>query len=237
MKFIKRKIKDFVQEIFDEITKPSPDRGKVKSVSIMNAADLLGDFRDLEPESRSVGLFSDLDQEKAAELMYSLLSLSSDDNQPDINDSTESDDEIPPNPKKPIKFYISTYGGNADDMFAIYDVMKQIQDKGYEIHTKGHGKVMSAGVLLLAAGTHGKREIGRNCRIMIHAVNAGSHGPLHDLKNELEAIQNIQEAYLKTLVKETKMTKSQLKNMIERKVNVYLTAEEAVELGIADIII
>ena len=34
-----------------------------------------------------------------------------------------------------------------------------------------------------------------------------------------------------------KMTKKQLKNMLERKVNVYLSAEEAVELGIADIIV
>ena len=233
MKFIKRKIKDLIQEIFEEITKPPPQEGGVKSVSIMTAADLLGDFRDGEPESRSIGLFSDLDQEKAAELIYSLLSLSSDDHRATVDESSEE----PPEPKKPIKFYISTYGGNADDMFAIYDLMKQAQEKGYEIHTKGHGKVMSAGVLLLAAGTHGKREIGRNCRIMIHAVNAGSHGPLHDLKNELEAIQNIQESYLETLVKETKMTRSQLRNMIERKVNVYLTAEEAVELGIADIII
>ena len=33
------------------------------------------------------------------------------------------------------------------------------------------------------------------------------------------------------------MTKKQLKNMLERKVNVYLSAEEAVELGIADEII
>jgi len=33
------------------------------------------------------------------------------------------------------------------------------------------------------------------------------------------------------------LTKTKLKNMIERKVNVYLSAEEAVELGIADEII
>ena len=33
------------------------------------------------------------------------------------------------------------------------------------------------------------------------------------------------------------MTEEDIKNMLERKVNVYLSAEEAVELGIADIII
>ena len=33
------------------------------------------------------------------------------------------------------------------------------------------------------------------------------------------------------------MTKRYLKKLMDRKVNVYLTAEQAVELGIADIII
>jgi ATP-dependent protease ClpP protease subunit len=33
------------------------------------------------------------------------------------------------------------------------------------------------------------------------------------------------------------MSKTQLKKMLDRKVNVYLSAEEAVELGIADIIV
>jgi len=43
--------------------------------------------------------------------------------------------------------------------------------------------------------------------------------------------------YSEALVAETNMTKKDLKKLLERKVNVYLTAEEAVELGIADIII
>ena len=135
--------------------------------------------------------------------------------------------------KKPIDFYISTYGGNADDMFALYDIMKEVQ-KETEIHTIGMGKVMSAGVLLLAGGTPGQRKIGRNCRIMIHSVIGGNQGDLHNLVNEVEAIQELQEMYINCLTQETKMTKSQVKKMLERKVNVYLSAEQAVEYGIAD---
>ena len=72
---------------------------------------------------------------------------------------------------------------------------------------------------------------------MIHAVNAGNAGALHDLVNEMEAIKNIQEMYIDALVNETTMTKTQLKKLIEKKVNVYLSAEEAVELGIADVVV
>jgi len=118
-------------------------------------------------------------------------------------------------------------------MFALYDIMKEVQ-KETEIHTIGMGKVMSAGVLLLAGGTPGHRKIGKNCRIMLHSVSSGNHGDLHNLVNEVEAIQELQEMYINCLTQETKMTKSQLKKMLERKVNVYLSAEQAVEYGIAD---
>ena len=175
-----------------------------------------------EPELRVVGLYTDITEEKVAEITQALLYLN------EANRLKEDEKE-----KKPIDFYISTYGGNADDMFALYDIMKQVE-KETEIHTIGMGKVMSAGVLLLAGGTPGHRQIGRNCRVMLHSVSSGNHGDLQNLVNEVEAIQELQEMYINCLAQETKMTKSQVKKMLERKVNVYLSAEQAVEYGIAD---
>ena len=118
-------------------------------------------------------------------------------------------------------------------MFSFYDILNQAKES-CEVHTIGLGKVMSAGVLLLAAGTKGHRYIGKNCRVMIHAVTAGNIGELHSLKNEMEAIQQLQDSYTNALVSETSMTKRQLNRLLDRKVNVYLTAEEAIEYGIAD---
>jgi ATP-dependent Clp protease protease subunit len=135
-----------------------------------------------------------------------------------------------------IDFYLCTYGGSADDMFALYDVINIVK-QDTEVHTIGVGKVMSAGVLLLASGTKGKRKIGRNCRVMIHNVAGGSFGILPNMANELEAIERIQEAYIDALVENSKLTKKKLTKMLSEKVNIYLDAEEAVKLGIADIII
>ncbi len=165
-------------------------------------------------EARIIGLVSEVDEEKIAELLQAILFLK----------ETGTD---------PVDFYISTYGGSADDMFCLYDMMNHIKPD-MEIRTIGIGKVMSAGVLLLAAGTKGKRKISKNCRVMIHSVIAGNHGSLHNLVNEIEAIQELQEAYIQGLADNTKMTKEQIKKMLERKVNIYLSAEEAIELGIAD---
>lgn len=138
--------------------------------------------------------------------------------------------------KKSIEFYISTYGGSADDMFALYDLMNVVKEDT-EIHTIGLGKVMSAGVLLLAAGSKGKRRIGKNCRVMIHNVMGGTAGSLPNLTNELEAIQQLQDDYVSALVENTKLSRKRLTKMLNEKVNIYLSAEEAVEHGIADIII
>ena len=210
------KIKEIVQSILEEEKKTS----KVVLIDPSTLEELGPEPKEL----RLIGLFCDVVEEKVAELVHALLVLN------------ESNRGAPPDKREPIEFYISTYGGSADDMFALYDIMRQVR-KETEIQTVGMGKVMSAGVLLLAAGTKGTRRIGKNCRVMFHSVVAGSHGSLHNLLNEMEAVEHLQQMYIDCLVKATKLTKKQIKNLLERKVNVYLSAEEAVEYGIADIIV
>ena len=180
-----------------------------------------------DDEMRIVGLYGDINEEKAQETLSGLLVL----HNSGRRESAEGDRTW-----EPMEFLISTYGGNADDMFALYDIMRMIQ-KDCEIHTFGVGKVMSAGVLLLAAGTKGQRKIGKNCRVMIHSVIGGNHGSIHSLENEMEEIRNSQDLYIDSLVRETNLTKRTLKRLLERKVNVYLSSTEAVEYGIADIIV
>ena len=211
------KIKEKVSSLIDSVEAPETAS---KVVLVDTGA---SQMMESEPDMRILGLFTDVGEEKVAELVQGLLYMD------EVNKMEEDQEKW-----KPIEFYLSTYGGSADDMFALYDVMRQIES---EIHTIGVGKVMSAGVLLLAAGTKGKRKIGKYCRVMIHSAMAGSHGSLPNLLNEVEALQILQADYINALVDETTMSKEDIKKMLERKVNVYLSAEEAVELGIADIII
>jgi ATP-dependent Clp protease protease subunit len=217
---------DKIKKILAEISKDEiPPGAKVISEEELLEELLGGIGPPPEPDMRTIGLFTDVAEEKVAELAHALLYLN------ELNKLDKTGEK-----QKPVEFYISTYGGNSDDMFALYDIMRQVRETT-EIHTVGMGKVMSAGVLILAAGTKGQRKIGKYCRVMIHSVIGGSHGSLPNLANEMEAIQQIQKDYINALVEETTMTKEKLKELLEKKVNVYLSAEEAVELGIADIII
>ena len=189
---------------------------------------------------RTIGLFGDLDEEKVEDICSGLLYLKHTEN---VNTDfplgmpTTEEDEDPPKPEpKPITFYVSTWGGDALGMFGIYDLMRTVREE-CAIETFGLGKVMSAGVLLLAAGTKGQRKIGKHCRVMMHSVRGGHVGTIHSLENEMEETRWIQKQLIQAMVEETNLTEKQLKKMLSKNLDLYLTAEEAVKYGIADIIV
>ena len=183
-------------------------------------------------ELRVAQLYGEVDDKMAADLISAFLILRESGKQKVY----EEDAEEPTTIYNPFELIISTPGGTAVDMFSIYDMMRQTQED-CEIHTYGLGRVMSAGVVLLAAGTKGKRKIGANCRVMIHSVIGGHHGSIHNLENEMEEVRWIQDQYNKALCAETDLTPRMLKRLLSKNVNVYLTAQEAVDYGIADIIV
>lgn len=196
--------------------------------------DLLGDAPDKDP-LRKLGVIGDIAEDNTSDIIYGMLALHDSREKEKLKDPDDPESESE-KVSQPFEMIISTNGGDAREMFAIYDMMRFIR-KDCDIETLGIGKVMSAGVPLLAAGTKGKRRIGKYCRIMLHNVSAGSIGALAQMQNELKEVEKIQKQYIEILASETKMTEKQIKRLINKNVNVYLSAEEALELGIVDEII
>lgn len=173
----------------------------------------------IEEKFRTIALFGEINEEVASEVIFGIHSLAMD---------TEAD--------KPIEIIISSPGGHASEMFAIYDIMR-LHRTSQPIETFGVGKVMSAGVLILAAGTKGCRKIGKHCRVMIHQCSGGNMGSVSTLRTEMKEINKLQEEYFRALVAETNLKYSQLKRLVSKNQNVYFSAQQAVEYGIADIIV
>ena len=188
-----------------------------------------------EPQLRLINLFGDLNEENIEDICSGLLFLKETCCEERRVDPTDPDSELE-RIIRPIDFYISTWGGDALGMFAIYDLMRMIREECV-INTFAIGKVMSAGVLLLAAGTKGQRRIGKHTRIMMHAVRGGHAGAIHSMENEMKEIRWLQEQHIGALEAETSMTKKQINTMLNKRVDIYLSAEEAVDLGIADIVV
>ncbi len=187
-------------------------------------------------ELRTINLYGDITEHKAADVVAALLYLE--------NNSHSILPENPADPKsaeiivaKSISMMVSTHGGIASDMFSILDVMEMVKERTCDIETFGIGKVMSAGVPILAAGTKGKRKVGKNCRIMLHNVMAGTGGTIFSMENELDEIKWVQERYIETLAGYTKLTPSKIKKLLKTQKDVYISAEEAIKMGIADEII
>tara|TARA_R110002110_G_scaffold167033_2_gene368040 strand:+ start:2655 stop:3335 length:681 start_codon:yes stop_codon:yes gene_type:complete len=191
-----------------------------------------------EPEkNRMIGIYEDVSEEAAGSIVFSLLVLHENGKYKVPKEGTEDKEEIGEEELedawKPIKLLVSTQGGSAHEMFAIYDTMTFV-GKDCDIETIGMGKVMSAGVLLLASGTKGKRRIGANCRVMIHPVAGGAMGDLQDIENDIQEIKWLQKQYIRCLANETNLTEKKIRAIMKKKVNYYFSAEEAVKMGIAD---
>lgn len=225
----------------DKKTKTEPETSPAQAEESLSPEDIsllmnLGNSLNSDPPPvRVAGLYGDINEEKCSEVIYSMLVLAQSGKTFEPIDLDDPESELV-ECYEPFDFYISTFGGSALDMFSVYDVMRYIKEK-VKIKTFGVGKVMSAGALLLAAGTKGDRRIGKYCRVMIHGVIAGQSGHLLDIENEFEESKMTQKIYVEALAEETNMTQRYIKNLIKKKTNVYLSAQEAIDLGIADIIV
>ena len=225
---------DELDEATTESEPQQPEESKDSdSLLLMNS--LFGDMQPEKPSIRKLGIIGDIAEEKTSDIIYGMLLLHDSREVEKLKDPEDPESELE-KVSEPFEVIISTNGGDAREMFAIYDMMRHIR-KDCDIETLGLGKVMSAGVPLLAAGTKGKRKIGKYCRIMLHNVSAGTIGALTQMQNEMKEVEKIQKQYIEILASETNMTEKQIRRLINKNVNVYLSAEEAVELGIADEII
>lgn len=134
-------------------------------------------------------------------------------------------------PTEPIVLVISTYGGSVHEMFQLYDVMKWLP---CPVHTVGLGKIMSAGVLLMASGEKGCRLIGEHSRVMIHPMMGGSFGNVFEMENSLKEMSGMQKVMEECLARESGKSVKEIKDMMEVRKDTYLSAQEAIDYGLAD---
>ena len=138
-----------------------------------------------------------------------------------------------PSPEHPMKLYINSEGGNLTDAFALMDVMRT---SPVPIATVGMGNLMSSAFMIFAAGTIGKRAIGKNTSIMIHQFNHDYAGKYHDMKAYSEEIDRINYRMVAELARTSKLNDIEVGTKLLKPSDVWLTAEKLVELGFADII-
>ena len=137
--------------------------------------------------------------------------------------------------RKPIKIYISSYGGVLVDYFAMASMILHYEEKGIIIETINMGYSCSAGFYLLILGTKGHRYSTRYGELLVHQIQCGQpYGSQTDMK---ERMNNIEENWevLKSIMREhTNMTEEDITNLTAKNVDVIYSPQKAIEKGIVD---
>jgi ATP-dependent Clp protease protease subunit len=132
-----------------------------------------------------------------------------------------------------IVIYVSSYGGNVNNALAMRDLIKSSNKL---VCTAGVGKVMSAGVTLLAAGTKGYRFISPDTACMIHQASMGADGKNSEVLSSAEFLKNMNSLVFKNLSIDTGTPINKFRKLIKDNDNadLYLNVETCIKLGIAD---
>lgn len=132
---------------------------------------------------------------------------------------------------EPIEMFISSFGGSVYESLALYDIMNTIK---CPIHTFGYGKIMSAAVLLIAAGEVGQRWISPHVAFMHHDWAAGIEGKGQDLQVTVKHYEQLNDAWTNLLAKHSNKDARWWNTRSRRAADFYFTADEALEWGVAD---
>jgi len=138
------------------------------------------------------------------------------------------------NPEAPINMYINSPGGSVYDGLGVYDVMQYIK---CPVATYVTGMAASMGSFIAQAGSPGMRYLLPRAITMIHQPSSGTRGKISDMKIDYLESERIKtemtELYVKHNSKGT--TYDQFVQLLDR--DKWLTAPQALELGLADHIV
>ena len=137
-------------------------------------------------------------------------------------------------PDKDILFYINSPGGSVTAGMAIYDTLQFVRP---DISTIVMGQACSMGSLLAQAGTPGKRLILPNARHMIHQPSGGASGQATDIQIQAQEILKMKQYLTEIYVKHNSAGKSFEILSADMERDLFMSAQEAVDYGLADRIV
>lgn len=133
----------------------------------------------------------------------------------------------------PITIVIHSYGGSIFDCLSVISAIKTSRTP---VHTLALGKVMSAGFYTLVAGH--KRFAQKYSTLMYHQIAyRKNYDKLVGHIEEAEVGLKLQATLDEIVVEDTKIPMSKLNEVNFSKSDWYMTAKEALELGVIDEII
>lgn len=130
-----------------------------------------------------------------------------------------------------LTLIINSPGGDLTSAFALIDIMK---GSAIPVHTLGIGTTASCGILTLMSGEKGHRYITPNTSILSHQYSWGSYGKEHELVSRVKEFDLTSERMMALYKNCTGLNEKKIREFLLPAQDVWLSAEEAIKLGIAD---
>jgi ATP-dependent Clp protease protease subunit len=128
---------------------------------------------------------------------------------------------------KPIKIFINSPGGVADDGFAIYDFMRFVKAPVYTIVT---GLAASAATIVMVGTPTERRFILPHSRVMLHQPSSGVQGTASDIAISAKEIIRLRKKANELFVRETGQPVAKLEADMHR--DFWMGAQETVDYGL-----
>lgn len=130
-----------------------------------------------------------------------------------------------------LNLFINSPGGSVTAAWAIIDMMR---GSSIPVRTVGIGQIASCGLLIFTSGEKGFRIVTENTSILSHIWSSGTGGTKHDLLASTVEWNNTHNRLVKHLSKCTGLSATDVNSKLMPTNDVWLTAAEAVKLGLAD---
>lgn len=121
---------------------------------------------------------------------------------------------------------INSGGG---DIFAASEIYSAIREYSGDVKIHVVGLAASAASVIACAG---KSDISPTAQIMVHNVSSVASGDYHDMDKMSEILQKANETIANAYITKSGMTKEKALEIMDKET--WLTADEAVELGLID---
>jgi len=168
----------------------------------------------IDVANRRIFLWGDIDEESVSSVVKGIYYLEAEDGD------------------KPIDLYISSLGGDVDEMFGLYDILNTVT---CPIKTCAFGKCMSAAPLLVAAGTKGKRFATPNCAFMVHEGNVTMPRDRADaVRHTVKQLDRDRTLWAELMEANTKKTAKFWLNKVKNVGDAYFDTDTAIDYGLID---
>ena len=134
-----------------------------------------------------------------------------------------------------LTLIVNSEGGSIDATWGLINIIDFISQ---DVETVGIGTVCSAAVGILAAGTRGLRRATKETLLMTHRLSWGFDGSEPQLMAATDGLKLAHAREVAFWLKHSNLsTKEEVENLILKQTDKWMTATEAKELGIIDIIV